>query len=82
MQTFPLFAGVALDLHLRPDPEDGPHPPVAEVLRAMLRTPLASSLVELTLAPWCARASPWRGGGVQGRWQMPGMGGLRTGGSG
>ncbi len=57
MQPFPLFAGVALDLHLRPDPEDGPRPPVAEVLRAMLQTPLAASLVNLDLSAWCACAS-------------------------
>ncbi len=56
----PFGTGVALDLNMRPDPEeDGPSPPVAEVLRVMLGTLLAVNLVELTFQAGCACASKW-----------------------
>ncbi len=51
----PFGTGAALDLNMRPDPEeDGPSPPVAEVLRVMLGTRLAANLVGLTFGAGCA----------------------------
>ncbi len=58
----PFGTGVALDLNMRPDPEeDGPSPPVAEVLGVMLGTRLAANLVGLTFGAGCACASPQSG---------------------
>ncbi len=51
--TLPLSApsrnsGAALELHLRPDPEDAREAPVAEVLGVMLGTALPATLTSLT----------------------------------
>ncbi len=46
-------AGTQLLLHLRPSPMDAKVAPAAEVLGAMLATPLAATLTNLTLEARC-----------------------------